>query len=104
MAQWTFAISLAGAGADEIKRNGGAIDTLRAAIDTAMGVLVADAASPTQGHVNTANAALTAYEAAQAISGDLRVTIDLANITTITKLKVALRALVQAARSSGMAE
>lgn len=43
----------------------GNIVTLQAAVTTALGVLVADGASPTQAHVTTLNNAYTAFVAAQ---------------------------------------
>lgn len=72
----------------------------------AVAVLTADAASPTQGHVVTAQAALDALviqlDAAQLASASgVVVTIDKATITTMDKLRVALRAIIVAAAQSG---
>lgn len=68
------------------------------ALAAAMAVLVADAASPTQAHVTTANAALPT------VQGDLQVSFDTTAITTINQLKRACDALLQAARGAGIAE
>lgn len=68
------------------------------ALAAAMAVLVADAASPTQAHVTTANAALPT------VQGDLQVSYDNTKITTVNQLKRACDALLQAARGSGIAE
>lgn len=68
------------------------------ALAAAMAVLVADAASPTQAHVTTANAALPA------VTGDLQVSYDTSKITTTNQLKRACDALLHAARGSGIAE
>lgn len=68
------------------------------ALIAAIGVLVADGATPTQAHVTTANAALPP------IQGDLTVSFDNTKITTVNQLKKACDALLQAARGSGIAE
>lgn len=68
----------------------------------AMAVLVADAASPTQAHVTTANTALTAITP---VGGkDLVVSIDRTKINSISSLRAAFNLMIQAARSSGMGE
>lgn len=68
------------------------------ALIAAIGVLVADGATPTQAHVTTANAALPP------IQGDLTVSFDNTKITTVNQLKRACDALLQAARGSGIPE
>lgn len=68
------------------------------ALATAMAVLVTDGASPTQAHVTTANAALSA------VQGDVSITFDNAKITTINQLKRAFEKALQIARGSGIAE
>lgn len=83
------------------------LTTDAAPVAAAMAVLVADGASPTQAHVNTANAAYTTLAADivavnTAASGDLLVTYDAAVVTSITKLKRAFGAALQAAINSGI--
>ena len=68
------------------------------ALAAAIGVLVADGATPTQAHVTTANAALSA------VQGDVNVSFDNTKITTVNQLKAAFAAALQAARGSGIAE
>lgn len=79
---------------------------VKTATDTAVGVLVADGAAPTQAHVNDLAAAWATLEAAidaavAQVSGNLVITIDNANITTLSKLRKALRAIEAAAEASG---
>jgi hypothetical protein len=79
--------------------------------DAAIGVLVADGALPTQAHVTTAAAAWATLEgqidtalAAAAVgsgSGDVLVTVNLANVATMNKLRKVLEAIVRAAEGSG---
>lgn len=84
---------------------GAALATDTAALSTAIGVLVADGASPTQAHVTTANNALTLVNAdLPAVQGDLQVSFDTTAITTINQLKRACDELLQAARGAGIAE
>lgn len=61
-------------------------------------VLVADGASPTQGHVNTLN---TDYGAVSGSinTGDVTVIWDTTNITSINQLRAALDAVIFAAQS-----
>ncbi len=68
------------------------------ALAAAVAVLVADGATPTQAHVNTANAALPT------VQGDLQLSFDSTKITTVNQLKAAFAQLLQAARGSGIAE
>lgn len=72
----------------------------------AVAVLTADAASPTQAHVSTAQAALDALviqtDAARAVvSGNVALTVDKASITTMDQLRATLRAIVLAAAQTG---
>lgn len=71
------------------------------ALAAAMAVLVADAASPTQAHVNTANAALTAITP---VKTDIIVSVDLAKISSISSLRAAFNRLIEGARAAGVAE
>lgn len=78
----------------------------KTAVVAAVAVLTADAASPTQGHVATAQAALDAFvvqtDAAIAqVSSNMVVTIDKGNIDTISKLRAAFNAILEAAKASG---
>lgn len=79
--------------------NGATVVTTRAALVAAMAVLVADAASPTQAHVTTADAALTAYlaDAAPGVPAntDVVVSVDVANVVTRSALRAALRRVEQ---------
>lgn len=85
----------------------GAASTLLGTLQTAMDVLVADAASPTQAHVTTAAAALlaftTSFNAANAASSasDAVLSVDEAVVTSQTHLKRAFDAILQSARNSG---
>lgn len=78
--------------------------TLGAAVTAAMAVLVADGATPTQAHVNTANAAWVAYVAAvDAITPDVTVYIGtVANIATKNKLRAALDAIFRVVQGSNL--
>lgn len=75
--------------------NGATVATTRAALVAAMAVLVADAASPTQAHVTTANSALTSYladvPAGRPTNADVVVSVDAATVTTRSRLRAALR-------------
>lgn len=75
--------------------NGATVATTRAALVAAMAVLVADAASPTQAHVTTADAALTAYladvPAGRPANTDVIVSVDAATVVTRSRLRQALR-------------
>ncbi len=61
--------------------------------ETALAVLVADAASPTQAHVTTANNAYTSLKAVW--TRDLVVDYDRANINTDNLKNQAIRAILQ---------
>lgn len=74
------------------------------AVDDAMAVLQADAASPTEAHVDTADTAWIAAKAAVTASQtpNLVLEYDNAVITTKNALRAALRAAVDAAIESGL--
>lgn len=81
------------------------VDTTAVAADVA--ALVADGASPTQGHVNTLAtdwatllAAVTAQQAT--VTGDILVSIDTSVLNTGNKIKAAIHAVLQAIRNAGM--
>lgn len=95
---------------------GTASGTLTTNVAAAVAVLVADAASPTQAHVNTLNtawgllataiaAAKTSTAAAKAAGavGDVVLDIDTAVVTTKNGMRAALRQLMQAVDGSGLA-
>lgn len=76
-------------------------------VAAALAVLVADAASPTQAHVTTLNNAYTTLAADiaalnVAITGDVQITWDTTKVTTITQLKRAFDAALQAAAGGGI--
>lgn len=74
------------------------------AFEAALATLVADAVSPTQAHVTAVNSAYTTLKAdfaAVAPSTDLLLSINLAQISTIRVLRLALERIVSAMRSSG---
>jgi hypothetical protein len=71
------------------------------ALAAAMAVLVADAASPTQAHVTTANTALTAITP---VAKDLVVSFDKAKISSISSLRAALNLVLKAAEAAGLAK
>lgn len=75
--------------------NAATVATTRAALVAAMATLVADAASPTQAHVTTADAALTAYladvPAGRPANTDVVVSVDAATVVTRSRLRAALR-------------
>lgn len=84
--------------------NGATVATTRAAIVASMAVLVADGATPTEAHVTTADTDLTAFladVAARPAQTDVVLSVDLANVTTITQLRRALNALITQAEGSG---
>lgn len=66
------------------------------ALAAAIAVLVADGATPTQAHVNTANAALPT------VQGDVNLSFDNSKITTLNQLKRAFDQLLLAAKASGI--
>lgn len=77
----------------QVSRSGGNPDAT--ALSAAMAVLVADAASPTQAHVTTANNALTAYLAAATTAQAGSVLISYDPTLTKNQIKSALAALMQ---------
>lgn len=97
MAKVTYTASLT---AGELSRSNGDPVALASTLSTAMGVLVADGASPTEAHVTTANAALTALLAAMP-SSNIALVVDLATVTDTRKLKTLLDAIYLTARRSG---
>lgn len=76
------------------------------AFAAALAVCVADGASPTQAHVTTTNGAWATLKAlidaaTGQVSANLVVTVDKANIGTISKLRAAFNDLLRAAEGSG---
>jgi autotransporter translocation and assembly factor TamB len=69
-----------------------------AALAAAVAVLVADAATPTQAHVTTANAALPT------VQGDFQLSYDTAKLTSVNHFKDAFAQLLIALRASGIPE
>lgn len=67
------------------------IATMQAAVD----VLVADAASPTQAHVNTMVTAWNAVSAAAATGGGVKIVVDSSIITTRNQLVTAIEAYLK---------
>lgn len=67
------------------------------ALADAIAVLVADGATPTQAHVTTANAALTAFNTPHVV-----VTYDTTAVTNLNQLKRAFDAALRQAQASGM--
>lgn len=88
-------------GTSSIVNPGGSLQTT---VDTAVGVLVADAASPTQAHVNTLNTAWTASKSAGTAvgTGGLSIFFDTTKITTKGQLKIALDAFMDRIRGSNI--
>lgn len=95
---------------------GTAAGTLTTNVNAAVGVLVADGASPTQAHVNTLNTAwgllATAIAAAKvstaaavvaAAPANVVIDIDAAVVTTNNGVNAAIRSLQQTLKGSGMA-
>lgn len=82
---------------------GGAVPNL-AAVVTDTATLVADGASPTQGHVTTLNTDVTALN--NAMAGDVVVVWDGSTITSRRQLRAALRAALKAVEGGygGLAE
>ena len=82
---------------------GGSVPGL-AAVVTDTATLVADAASPTQGHVNTLNTDVTALNAA--LSGDVVLMWDSSVVTHRNQLRSALQAALKAGEGGygGLAE
>lgn len=74
-------------------------------VTAAVGVLVADGASPTQAHVTDLDDAYTIYLAtvtayqSTSLSGNVAVSIDTSVVTTLRELKAALDAIYLAAQS-----
>lgn len=82
---------------------GTALATDLATLSTAIGVLVADGASPTQADVTTANNALTLVNAdIAAVQGNLALTWDTAKFTNLNQFKRAFDALILALKGSGI--
>lgn len=73
----------------------------QAALAAAVAVLVADGASPTQAHVNTANAALAAITP---VTTHLVLSFDTTEFASMNTLKPALAELLDALRASGFPE
>lgn len=69
------------------------------AVSAATATLVADGASPTQGHVTTLNNALAPVVAAA--NHDLMIVWSTTNISTWQQFETAVRAALQVARGSG---
>jgi hypothetical protein len=61
-------------------------------VNTDVGVLVADGATPTQAHVNTLNTDWTAFLASH--TGDIVVSVDTAKVTTKNQFLAAIAALL----------
>lgn len=83
---------------------GGAPAPSTVAVAADVATLVADGATPTQAHVTTLNTdwgtLLTAIGAAVP-SGDVSISVDNATVTTMTQLRAAFAAALQAAAGSG---
>ena len=82
------------------------VDTALDAVKTSLGVLQADAATPTEAHVDDADvladAAIVISQAAQAAPlGGVQVIVDLATVTTRTDLHKCFQAIERAAQGSG---
>lgn len=83
--------------------------TLTTDVAAAVAVLVADGASPTQGHVDTLNTAwgllATAIAAADAAGGAVNVILDIDTTAVATQnaVRAALRELMLAVQGSGLA-
>lgn len=80
----------------------------KTAFEAALAVCVADGASPTQGHVNSANSAYTTLAADMPASGissagsDVVLSVDLARVTSVSSLRVAVETLIRGFIASGM--
>lgn len=107
MATTTFTASInAGGNASAVAGADKVAAMSKTAVVAAVAVLTADAASPTQGHVVTAQAALDAFvvqtDAARAVvSSNVELTVDKASIDTMDKLRKVLRAIEFAASQTG---
>lgn len=103
MAQWSATYSAAAPGT--ASGQGDTADPASVVTTTVaanVATLVADGASPTQGHVNTLNtnwttllAQITALKAAQ--GGDVIVSVNLANVASVSALRTAFNAILAAA-------
>lgn len=82
-----------GNGAYSVTTKGGSVPNI-AAVVTDTATLVADGASPTQGHVTTLNTDVSALNSA--LAGDVVVMWDGAVVTTKAQMRVALRHALQA--------
>jgi uncharacterized protein involved in propanediol utilization len=85
--------------------NGSAFVTDQTAFEAALAVLVADAASPTQAHVTTANDAYTTFKADFAAGGgpataDVVLSFNATAVVTRTMLRRAIERLLQAIEGS----
>lgn len=74
-----------------ISGSAAAVPPSTAALDSAMATLVADGATPTQGHVTTANAALTAFETllTAATGADVTLLVNPATVSKMNQIKAA---------------
>jgi len=88
----TIGQSLGGGAYSSTIKRGSAPNFTSVTADVA--TLVADGASPTQGHVNTLNTDYTALAAA--ITGDVSVIWDGSTITSRNQLRAALRKVIEA--------
>jgi hypothetical protein len=111
MANATFFGSLRASGNPSVAQATVLADVAQAAVeavDDDIGVLVADAASPTQAHVNDLVATWAVLEpaiaaAAAQATGGVAVTIDLAAVTSVSQLHKIFSEIETAARGSGLA-
>lgn len=97
MARKGFGVTVVASLGDGQFQVSGSVNEGSTSLDAAVAVLVADAASPTQAHVTTANAALTAFKVPH-----LAINYDDAQITSLNRLKRALDEVLRQAASSGM--
>lgn len=93
-------------GGDPVIANQATVTAAEATVNTDVATLVADGATPTQAHVNTLNTdwgtLKTAIDAMTvANSGDVSVSVDLANVTTKNQLRAAFAELLKMMESSG---
>ena len=73
----------------------------RTAFETTLATLVADGATPTQAHVTAANTAYTAFTSAL---GDVELSYDTTNVTSVSSLRAPVKRLIHAARAAGLGE
>lgn len=82
---------------------GSSYATDKTAFEAALATLVADGASPTQAHVTSANSAYNTFKAdlaAPPTAADIVLSVDLAKISSVSALELALKSMCNTLRGN----